>query len=110
MAPFTTEETLHEYLRRYLDRISKSKARGLVEQKDVPERDTVTGFPTQPEKFARDLVARLSQLLADPARCRQFGAAGRKRVEEIFSWRSIAGQTVELYRFLIEKSKEQSHS
>jgi starch synthase len=72
--------------------------------------DPVTGFPTQPEKFARDLVARLSQLLADPARCRQFGAAGRKRVEEIFSWRSIAGQTVELYRFLIEKSKEQSHS
>jgi hypothetical protein len=45
MAPFTTEETLHEYLRRYLDRISKSRARGLVEQKDVPERDVVTGFP-----------------------------------------------------------------
>ncbi|MGA3225278.1 MAG: hypothetical protein ABSC65_16045 [Acidobacteriaceae bacterium] len=45
MNPFTTEETLHDYLRRYLDRISKSKARGLVEQKDVPERDTVTGFP-----------------------------------------------------------------
>jgi hypothetical protein len=45
MTPFKTEETLHEYLRRYLDRLSKSKARGLVEQKDVPERDLVTGFP-----------------------------------------------------------------
>jgi len=45
MTPFKTEETLHEYLRRYLDRISKSKARGLVEQKDVSERDVVSVFP-----------------------------------------------------------------
>jgi hypothetical protein len=44
MIPFKTEETLHEYLRRYLDRLSKSKARGLVEQKDVPELN-LTGFP-----------------------------------------------------------------
>ena len=45
MTPFKSEETLHEYLRRYLDRISKSKARGLAEQKDVPELQLVTGFP-----------------------------------------------------------------
>jgi starch synthase len=72
----------------------------------IPFDQDVTGFATHPEKFARDLAARLWQLLADPARCRQFGLAGRKRVEETFSWRSIASQTVELYRFLIEKSKE----
>lgn len=72
------------------------------------EQDPTTGFPTRPEKFARDLAARLSQLLADPARCRQFGEAGRKRVEETFSWHSIASQTVELYRFLIDKSKDPS--
>ena len=70
------------------------------------EQDPVTGFASQPEKFARDLAARMTQLLADPARCRQFGDAGRKRVEETFSWRSIASQTMELYRFLIEKSKD----
>jgi starch synthase len=74
------------------------------------EQDATTGFPTQPDKFARDLAARLSLLLADPARCRQFGDAGRKRVEETFSWRSIATQTIELYRFLIEKLKEPSRS
>jgi hypothetical protein len=45
MTPFKSEETLHEYLRRYLDRISKSKAPGLVEQKDVPDLHLVTGFP-----------------------------------------------------------------
>ena len=72
------------------------------------EQDPTTSFPTHPEKFARDLAARVSQLLADPARCRQFGDAGRKRVEETFSWRSIANQTVELYRFLIDKSKDPS--
>jgi starch synthase len=69
------------------------------------EQDPTTGFAMQPEKFARDLAARIAQLLADPARCRQFGDAGRKRVEETFSWRSIASQTIELYRFLVEKSK-----
>ena len=74
------------------------------------EQDTATGFATRPDKFARDLAARLRQLLADPARCKQFGKAGRKRVEETFSWRSIASQTVELYRFLIDKSKEPSRS
>ena len=74
------------------------------------EQDPTTGFATQPEKFARDLAARLTELLADPARCRRFGDAGRKRVEETFSWRIIATQTVELYRFLIEKSKEPSRS
>ena len=42
---------------------------------------------------------------ADAGQC-----AGRKRVEEIFSWRGIAGQTLELYRFLIDKSKEPSRA
>ena len=74
------------------------------------EQDPATSFPTNPEKFARDLAARLSELLANPVRCRQFGEAGRKRVQETFSWRSIASQTVDLYRFLIEKSKGTSHS
>jgi starch synthase len=69
------------------------------------EQDPTTGFATQPDKFARDLAAKISELLADPAKCRKFGEAGRKRVEETFSWRSIASQTVELYRFLIEKGK-----
>jgi starch synthase len=69
------------------------------------EQDPATSFPTQPEKFARDLAAKLSELLADPEKCRRFGDAGRKRVEETFSWEAIAGQTVELYGKLIEAHK-----
>ncbi len=66
------------------------------------EPDPVTGFPSNPERFARDLAARISSLLANPEKCRQFGAAGRRRVEEKFSWSAIADQTVELYRKLIK--------
>ena len=34
-----------------------------------------------PEKFSRDLAGRVNDLMADPAKRRAFGAAGRKRVE-----------------------------
>jgi alpha-maltose-1-phosphate synthase len=67
--------------------------------------DPVTGFPIDPEKFAKDLGAKISQLLADPAKCKSFGDAGRKRVEEVFSWTAIADQTIELYKSLIAQSK-----
>jgi len=65
--------------------------------------DAVTGFPIDGDKFARDLAARLTELMADPDLCKKFGEAGRKRVEETFAWEAIAGQTVELYRGLVEK-------
>ncbi|MBV8866912.1 MAG: glycosyltransferase, partial [Acidobacteriaceae bacterium] len=51
---------------------------------------------------ARDLAAKLSELLHDPEKCKQFGRAGRKRVEETFSWSAIADQTIQLYRRLVE--------
>jgi alpha-maltose-1-phosphate synthase len=71
------------------------------------DHDPVTSFPRHPEVFARDLAARLNQLLADPEKCRRFGDAGRQRVEETFSWTAIAQQTIDLYEKLInEKQKE----
>jgi alpha-maltose-1-phosphate synthase len=65
------------------------------------EQDPVTSFPLHPEKFSRDLAAKISLLLADHGKARAFGEAGRKRVEEKFSWSAIAEQTIELYRQLI---------
>lgn len=67
------------------------------------DADPVTGFPRDGEKFSRDLAAKLTQLMGDPTRCAQFGAAGRRRVEEMFAWEAIAKQTVELYRELAGK-------
>ena len=53
--------------------------------------------PRSPEKFARDLAARINQLIADPELCAKFGRAGRKRAEEKFGWAAIAAQTRALY-------------
>jgi starch synthase len=69
------------------------------------DQDTVTSFPREPEKFAKDLAVRINELMADPEKCRQFGDAGRRRVEEIFSWTAIAHQTIDLYRKLIDRRK-----
>ncbi len=65
------------------------------------EADTTTSFPVNPEQFARDLAEKVSALLADPAKAKAMGEAGRKRVEEHFSWTAIAAQTIELYKSLI---------
>ncbi len=69
------------------------------------EQDSVTGFPRKPEEFARGLAARLEELLRDEEKCRRFCQAGRRRAEEIFSWKSIARQTIALYERLIEDRK-----
>ena len=69
------------------------------------EPDKITGFPVDPDTFAQDLAGRITILLQDPERCRHYGDAGRKRVEDIFSWSAIAQQTIELYRSLVENKK-----
>jgi len=53
--------------------------------------------PLNPEKFSRDLAARINQLMQDRKLREKFGKAGRKRAEEKFSWSKIAQQTKELY-------------
>jgi alpha-maltose-1-phosphate synthase len=63
--------------------------------------DPVTGFPSEPEQFSRDLATRITELLDDPKKARVMGEAGRKRAEEHFSWTAIAAQTIDLYRGLI---------
>jgi starch synthase len=60
--------------------------------------------PIDPEKFSRDLAARINQLMADPQLRKRFGAAGRRRAEEKFSWSAIARETQQLYEELLRKS------
>jgi len=69
------------------------------------DQDPVTSFPREPETFAKDLGARINELLKDPEKCKRFGDAGRRRVEDIFSWTAIAHQTIDLYRRLLEQKK-----
>ena len=54
-----------------------------------------------PEKFARDLAARINELMRDSELRERFGKAGRKRVEHHFGWSAIAEKTRALYASLI---------
>ena len=54
-----------------------------------------------PEKFARDLAERINELMRNPQLRERFGKAGRKRVEENFSWAAIAEKTKALYTSLV---------
>jgi glycogen synthase len=55
---------------------------------------------TNPENFARDLAARINQLMKDRDLGAKFGRAGRKRAEQNFSWSAIAAKTKKLYETL----------
>ena len=66
------------------------------------ERDHVdvvadqTGSPT----YVADLAAALVDAVSDPERAAAYGAAGRRRAQDHFSWPAIAERTLELYRSL----------
>ena len=69
------------------------------------DQDPVTTFPSNPDKFARNLAEKISSLLADSDKAKRFGEAGRKRVEETFAWSAIADQTIQLYRQLMKTAQ-----
>ncbi len=54
--------------------------------------------PQNPDRFSRDLASAVNELLGSPERISAMGLASRKRVEEYFSWTSIARQTLQFYR------------
>jgi len=57
-----------------------------------------------PEEFARDLAQRVNQLMRDRQLRERFGRAGRKRVEDYFSWTKIAERTKALYGKLLTEA------
>jgi starch synthase len=63
-----------------------------------------SGKPLDEKKFVADFAAALNQMLSNP-KIAEFGAAGRKRVEQHFSWDSIAEQTLSVYRSAIQEFK-----
>jgi alpha-maltose-1-phosphate synthase len=56
-----------------------------------------TGTPLDPERFVADLARTLTEVVGDPERAAAYGAAGRTRAVEDFSWARIAAQTTALY-------------
>jgi starch synthase len=60
-----------------------------------------SGKPLDEAKFVGDLAAALNTAL-ESRDLAAFGAAGRKRVEEHFSWDSIAQTTIDVYKKALE--------
>ncbi|MCL1800319.1 MAG: glycogen synthase [Promicromonosporaceae bacterium] len=62
-----------------------------------------TGTPIDPDKFVNDLAAAINSVLADPAKAKAMGDAGRKRAEDHFAWSAIAERTMDVYRKVLAK-------
>ncbi len=58
--------------------------------------------PRHPEQFARDLASAVNTLLDDPDLRATMGRRARERVEQQFSWTSIARQTLDFYEEVID--------
>jgi starch synthase len=64
---------------------------------DIEQLNDGSGKPLDEAKFVADLAQALNTMLEHP-RIIEMGLAGRKRVEENFSWNTIAEQTIRVYR------------
>ena len=67
----------------------------------IEQMNTSPFEPVDPDKFSRDLAEKINQLMADEPLRKRFGAAGRKRAVEKFSWAAIAGETKKMYESLV---------
>ncbi len=64
-----------------------------------------TGTPTNPEAFVNDMAAAIDAMFSDPQRAQAMGEAGYKRARDVFSWETIAEQTIDLYKQVLAEYK-----
>ncbi|EIT87878.1 rfag1 [Parascardovia denticolens IPLA 20019] len=57
-----------------------------------------TGTPTDPHKFVHDMAAAIDSMFSDLDRAKAMGHAGYERARDVFSWETIADDTIEVYR------------
>jgi starch synthase len=81
--------------------VAHGKTGLLVEIEQVQDG---SGKPLDEKKFVADFAAALNEMLESP-NIAEFGLAARKRVEDHFSWDSIAEQTLSVYRGAIANFK-----
>jgi starch synthase len=67
----------------------------------IEQLEDGSGTPVDPEKFVADFAAAMNELIADPARAKAMGLAGRRRAVEHFSWSRIAHDTMAVYQSVL---------
>lgn len=69
----------------------------------VEQQDEAPFEPVDPDAFSKNLAKGINKVIADEALKNDMAEKGRKRVEAVFDWVSIANQTKNLYESLIQK-------
>lgn len=67
----------------------------------IEQANDGSGTPLHPEKFEHDMAQRITEMLRNPQRARDFGKAGHRRVQELFTWERIGDKTQELYQDIL---------
>ena len=67
----------------------------------ITHRSETDPEPEDAELFAKNLADAVNNLISSPDRVREMGRLSRLRVEEYFSWDSIAAKTLDFYKELI---------
>lgn len=65
-------------------------------------REDAGNEPVDPLAFSQALAEKINLVLSDRKLQERMAASGRKRVEEFFSWESIARQTLKLYQEIVQ--------
>jgi len=69
----------------------------------IEPRSQVDVEPANPQRFSENLASAINQLLRAPEESRAMGKRARSRVEEHFSWTSIAAKTLGFYEQVIAR-------
>ncbi|MCX8094165.1 MAG: glycogen synthase [Candidatus Goldbacteria bacterium] len=72
----------------------------------VPFKSKGTADPEDPEKFSKDIADAINSLLGNKDKVKEMGIKSRKRVEEHFSWTSIAKKTIDFYDYILKRNKK----
>jgi len=69
----------------------------------VSARNRIDVEPEEPERFSADLASAVNRLLRSPEERLEMGKRARRRVEEHFSWASVAAKTLGFYQQVLDQ-------
>ena len=70
-------------------------------------KSTINFDPIDPKEFQMQFADKLNKILSNPALAQKMGVVSRQRAINVFSWKSIAKQTFDIYSSCIERYKKE---